>query len=649
MVKKRKSFGKAFAGELSRVTYRNRHFLGKNEGHDINDLFIPGSNEETESSTSSSWIKFILPICFLIIFGLFLLRLVHLQIIQGADNRELADTNRIQVKLIHAPRGVIYDRNGKILAQDEPGFRYTESTTSGKPKTFYISRDDALKLEVGKDPRFKNLEVDNIRTYPYGEKTAHILGYVSEITEDELKDPSYTNTSENTNFSLTGPMATLLGQTKAPYKGGDKIGRIGIEETYEKALRGIDGGEVIEIDAAGNKKRTLRHVDPIPGQNVYLTIDADMQQVAYDQLLKAAQTSKSCCGAAVVQDPTNGEILALASIPSFDPKHIEPALVAPDSPFLDRVISGTYPPGSTFKIATSMAGLSSGKITGATSFADTGVMSIGPYTFANWYYSEYGRKEDGMIDVIRALKRSNDIYFYQVGQTIGEKTIGDVSKEMGLGRKLGIDLPGEAAGLIPDNDWKVKNVGDVWYPGDTLHMSIGQGYVLTTPLQISNLVSQIADNGKYYSPHLLKKITSSTGKLVKNASFENISKTNFKQSDIDLVKKGLNEVPVSGGTAWPFFTFPVPTAGKTGTAEYGAATNASGQPIYKTHAWYTSYAPLDNPQLAVTVLVEGGGEGSTVASPVAKEVYRWYFSQDKKNLLKDITSIATDSGRSLGE
>jgi penicillin-binding protein 2 len=269
-------------------------------------------------------------------------------------------------------------------------------------------------------------------------------------------------------------------------------------------------------------------------------------------------------------------------------------------------------------------------------------MELGPYKFANWYFTEYGRKEEGGVDVVKALKRSNDIFFYRLGQDTGEKLLGDFSKRLGLGEKLGIDIPGEVTGLIPDGDWKQKNFDQPWYPGDTLHMSIGQGFVLATPLQINNLTMTIASGGNQYPPHLAMKITTPLDFLIKKFKFDPINKKDFKKQDIELVKKGLEEVPLQGGTAWPFFNFPVKTAGKTGTAEFGDPKN-------KTHAWYTSYAPIDDPKIVMTVMVEAGGEGSSVAGPIAKEVYRYYFSPDKNNLLKDIAPIATDSARILGE
>lgn len=611
-------FGKAFSDELKKTGRVSGHFHKKklNSGNisenlffsDIDDDFSPGINP---------WMKSVIATVFILAFSLMIGRLFHLQIARGAENLELADSNRIQVKVIHAPRGVIYDRNGKILAQNEPGFRLFNSEKPAE-KPVYISREDYLKMEATNDPRLGSLEIDSMRAYLQAEKTSHVLGYLGEITEDELKTDKYAN-----------------------YKLGDKIGRGGVEEAYEKTLKGIDGGEIIEVDAAGRPKRSLRRKEAIPGQNLVLTIDADLQKVTYDKLYEALVKSSSCCGAAVVTDPNTGEILSLVSIPAFNPNNLSEALTAPNSPLLNRAIAGEYPPGSTFKIATGLAGLESGKITGDTKFEDTGVMNLGTFSFSNWYFTQYGRKEEGLVDLPTALKRSNDIYFYQLGQLVGEKQMGDTAKELGFGRKVGIDILGEEAGLVPDPEWKEKVIGEVWYPGDNLHMAIGQGFLLTTPLQVSNLISYVASDGKQFPPHLGLEIQDPHKNPVKKFKYDPINHPTNPEF-MRLLKSGLEQVPKSGGTAWPFFTFPVSTAGKTGTAEFGDPKN-------KTHAWYTAYAPADKPRITATVLMEAGGEGSTNASPIVKEIFRYYFSDDKSNLIKDIGFVATDSARTLGE
>jgi len=449
-MRKKRRLGVAFSDEVEKVFSGSKHKSYKGDDASLwKEGLITNNRVDPSTPLVSPWRKIILLcISLFIFFGIFL-RLFDLQVVEGTHLRELADSNRIKVKVIHAPRGVIYDRNGKVLAENEPGFRLVEKDPkTGKVKTSIISRDEALKMEVQNDPRFKDLEVDSVRTYPMGEATAHILGYLGEINDPELNSPEFGKYDPSTNPN--------------GYKIGDQIGRSGVEQVYEKSLRGVDGGQVIEVDAQGNPVQTLSEIDPIPGQNLYLTIDADLQQVLYKNLVDAVTKNKSCCGAAVAEDPNTGQILALASYPSYDPKNLVSDLTAPNSPLLDRAIGGAYPPGSTFKIATALAGLSSGKITPTTSFEDTGVMNLGPFTFANWYYTEYGRKESGPVDTIRAIQRSNDIFFYHVGETVGEGAIGDAAKKLGLGQVLGIDIPGEVPGLIPTDEWKKKNVGEDW-------------------------------------------------------------------------------------------------------------------------------------------------------------------------------------------
>jgi penicillin-binding protein 2 len=615
---KKLHLGRAFDSGFKKYSLKSGTFQKENPDSVEWTESLFGISEDNNNKTSliSPGRRVVLIIFILFTFFALSLRLFHLQLTYGKENRELADSNRIQVKVIHAPRGVIYDRNGKIIAQNNPGFRIKESSAGAKDKFRSISREEWLNLELKNE---KNLEVDSIRSYPLNEKTAHILGYVGEITEEELKQPGNEN-----------------------YKLGDKIGRGGVEEAYEKVLKGIDGGEIVEVDASGNSIRTLRKTDAIPGQNLYLTIDADLQSHAYDKLAENVKKSGSCCGAIIAQDPRNGEILSLVSYPSYDAKKLSDALLDPNSPLLNRAIGGTYPPGSTFKIISAMAGLESGKITPTTQYEDTGVLALGPFTFSNWYFTQYGRKEEGGVDVVKALKRSNDIYFYQLAIATNEKIIGDYAKRMNLGKKVGIDIPGEVEGLIPDDEWKLKQFNQVWYPGDTLHMAIGQGFVLSTPLQINNLTSMVSSNGQMYPPHLALKITRPTGETVKAFHYDGEKIPNINQSHLDVIKKGLEEVPKDGGTAWPFFTFPIQTAGKTGTAEFGDPKN-------KTHAWYTGYAPVENPTIVATTVLEAGGEGSTNASPVIKELFRYYFSPDKQNLIRDLGQVATDTARILGE
>ncbi len=608
---KRRRLGHAFSDEVSKVNRRYGHFSNPK---DIfwQDSFLPNYKKTQEGADISVWRLVGMGGVSIILFFLLFVRLFHLQVVEGSANKQRADSNRIQIRVVHAPRGVIYDRNGKVLAENNPGFRL-----KGK----FISRDEALKLEGSNDPNLHELEIDTIRSYPDGERFSHLLGYTGEVTEDELKDPLF-----------------------AYYRLGDRIGRSGIESSYEKFLKGKDGAEILELDSIGKKIRTMRRVEPIPGNNIYLSVDATLQESAYKSLSEGVKKAKSCCGVVIAQDPQNGEILALVSYPSFnsnsfnDPtknSEVSGYFTNQDNPLLNRAIAGTYPPGSTFKIASALAGLSSGLITPETIYEDTGVMRLGPYSFSNWFFTQHGRTE-GPVDIVKALQRSNDIYFYQVGNKIGVDQMAQAAKKLGFGRKSGIDIPGEVEGLVPDGDWKEDNIGEVWYPGDNLHMAIGQGYLLSTPIQVLTQTSLIASMGKLYQPHLVTKITSPQGQVVKEFKYNSNPKDIFDPKHISIVRSALELVPKAGGTAWPFFNFSIPTAGKTGTAEFG-------DPKDRTHAWYTSFAPVNDPKIVLTVLVEAGGEGSSVAGPISKEIYMQYFNA------KDREPLPVEEVKILGE
>lgn len=614
-MRKKKKLGLGFADEVVKVTFNSGHFRKKEGGgENWKELLLPNFNPNSAGEFKRNpWISVLFFSLLLGLFFIIFLRLFHLQIIEGRSNRELADGNRIQIKIIHAPRGVIFDRNGKILAANSPAFRLVDRQ-SGKAKL--ITREQALVLEAKNDLRVKDLEVDNVRTYPQGEIFSHVVGYLGQISKEQLSQAKFKD-----------------------YQSGDMVGQSGVEAEYESVLRGVDGGEIIEVDSMGRQLRSLRRNPPISGKNIYLTIDAPLQQKIYQISKDTLEKTNSCCGAVVAMDPGNGQVLALLSFPSFDgniftkfqdDEAISNLFTDSSFPLLNRVIGGTYPPGSTFKIISSLAALASGKITPATIIEDTGIMYLGPYSFTNWYFNQYGKTE-GPVNLIKAIKRSNDTYYYRISQIIGEKSLIDWARKMRFNSKSGIDLPGEVLGLIPDEPWKQKTFGEVWFPGDTLHMAIGQGFVLTTPIQVLGITSYIGANGNLYKPYLNSQ---SKPQLI----LSNL--TDIK--NIKILQQGLAEVTKINGTAWPFFTFPVATAGKTGTAEFGDPKN-------KTHAWYTGYAPVGNPRIVMTVLIEGGGEGSSVAAPIVKEAFRYYLSEDKNNLIKDVYYNATDSAKTLGE
>jgi len=507
----------------------------------------------------------LLVIGFLVLLG----RLFELQIIFGTKNRALAEGNRVKREILPAPRGMIYDRNGKELVRNVPIHRKLRMDNG---EWIIISREEALTLEARGET--ENLRMDIGRDYLYGEALAHVLGYLGEVNEDEVK--------------------------KGFFKPGDLVGRMGVEEQYDLLLRGQDGGEVFEVDAQGNKIREIGKIEPISGKSLYLSIDAELSKIAYEALEKKP-------GAVVATEPQTGQVLVLVSSPSFNPNDINPQSLSDKSlPFFNRAISGVYPPGSTFKIVTSVAGLEEGKIDSQTTWNDTGEIRVGDYSYKNWYFTQYGKTE-GTINLVRAIQRSTDTFFYKVGEWVGPKKLAQWAEAFGLGRKTGIDLPGEVEGLVPSPG----------FLGNTYHFAIGQGDLLATPLQINMMTEVIANNGRLCQP-IVARSTSDGGPKGLLRGEINCQDLKLKQTNIDLIKEGMKGVCSPGGTAFPFFEFQPQVACKSGTAEF---VNPQG----KTHAWLTSFAPVDNPEIVATALLEGGGEGSYVAAPVVKKLMEAWF------------------------
>ncbi len=524
------------------------------------------------------------------IFLILLAGLLKTQVLQGAYYRDLADGNRVREVYLPAPRGIIYDRNGTALVSNIPAYRLIKCNKTGELCTAnIISRDQAIELQATGLPKGIDLVVDSARLYLNKQTTAHTLGYVSEVTAEELKEQSN-------------------------YVSGDKIGRGGVEESYEAILKGSPGKELVEVDAIGRRLKVLSAVQPKPGANLKLTLDIKLQKIA-----TAAIADKPGGAAVVVSNPKTGEILALASNPTFDPNiFTDFSIPAEDRnrvisnlftdntrPLFDRAISGTYPPGSTFKIITSSAGLQNGKIDESFTIEDTGIIVIGPYKFANWKYLADGGTQ-GVVNVVTALKVSNDIFFYRLGEKIGLEGLVNWMEKFGLAKKTEIDLPGEASGIVPNKKWRSQFAPD-WYLGDTFHLAIGQGKLLVTPLQVNGWTNAIANGGKICKPHLAM-------------GESDCRDVGLSKKTLSLIKEGLIEACSEGGTAYPLFNFKVPIACKTGTAEFGDPEN-------RTHSWLTAYAPANNPEISVTVLVEAGGEGSDVAAPIVKKILEGYFTK----------------------
>lgn len=508
-----------------------------------------------------SWLSWFLRGVLVLLFLILVARLIGLQIIERNYYRTLSEGNRIRRIVLPAPRGKIIARGGEILVGNRP----IEKTVAIEPKG---------EISITKYQR----------DYILGSRLVHVSGYLGEVGEAEVGkvDPRCPE--------------------KGPRKLGDWVGRGGLEEEYDYLLKGIPGEELVEVDIHGRMVRVLGKKEPIPGGDLKTNIDLGLQ----NKIVEAFGNKKG----AVIATDTKGQVLALYSSPSFDPGNVVPSLKDQDLPLFNRVIGGQYHPGSVFKPFVAMAALLEGKIDKNYTFVDPGVITIGKFSYSNWYFSQYGKTE-GTIDVTRALARSTDTFFYKLGEIVGIEKIDEWAKSFGLSEKTGIDLPGEVAGLVPTPEWKKKIKEEPWFLGNTYHVAIGQGDLAVTPIEINQAVSTIASGGVLCSPRVV-----SSGKC---------KDLNIKKEYLDLVKEGMIKVCSSGGTGYTFFGFTPQVACKTGTAE----TNEDG----KTHAWFTLFAPADLstqagfPEIVLTVLVEGGGEGSKIAGPIAREIMDYYIKR----------------------
>lgn len=528
------------------------------------------------------------------VFLVFLGRLFSLTIISGEKNRELGESNRIRLIDIEAKRGKIFDRNGLILADSEVVYFLTRGSDVKE-----ITENQANDLEkLGLASENFEGELGKIshevrRIYPFGEIVSHVVGYTSIVQKDDFV--------QNPNLEPT-----------------EKVGRLGVEETYNNFLRGKLGKKLIEVDSTGKKISILGEEKPIEGKDLKLTIDSGLQKIAFEALRKQAEKVGSRKGAVIIQNPKTGEILALVSIPSFNGEDIGKYVSDLGKPFLNRVTDGVYPPGSIFKIVTALSGLESGQITKDTQIEDVGEFEIAGTKFSNWYFNQNGGRE-GFLKVDRAIARSNDIFFYRVAEKLGLGKLRQMAIKLGFGQKTGIDLPGESYGLVPDEVWKRSAYNTDWYLGDTMHLSIGQGFMLTTPVQVNTMIS-FAASGKLTKPYLVWQIGQGSQKteIKSKTRGENL----VSGDNLNLVRDGMRQACEKGGTGWPFFDASYKVGCKTGTAE-----KLLGNP----HAWFSAFAPLNDPGVAITVIVEDGGEGSSIAGPVAKEILDWYFANKAKS------------------
>jgi penicillin-binding protein 2 len=573
-------------------------------------------------------------------------RVFYLQVLKGSYYQKIAENNRIKNVEVKAPRGLITDRNGEILASNIPSFDVvfipSEISTDLKERELVYS-DLARECEMNKD-EVKNLIegvsgnrkkkhlikegvdyekalilIEKLQDFPgiYLEKTARrkyeggeafsfVIGYTGKITEQELKNyPKY---------SLT-----------------DYIGKNGLEYTYENQLKGQHGKLRMEINSDGSVKEELGISPPVSGDKLVLNIDAQTQRKAHEVLKQVLEVNEDAKGAAAVAiDPRNGAVRALVSLPSFDNNifadgisidQYQGLLNDPQKPMLNRAISGEYPPGSTFKPLLASMGLEEGVIGPDTTLNCPGSISVGSWSFRDW-------KTHGTVSLNKAIAESCNVYFYAVGggwnniEGLGVGRMSKYSRYFGLGNSLGVDIPWETPGTIPDAEWKFKETGEKWYIGDSYHMSIGQGFTAVTPIQMASSISAIANEGTLYQPIIVDKRISPDGKEVimepKVIRDNFISKENFKK-----VKTAMRETVLNGSGA-SLSNMKTTSAGKTGTAQFGAEG--------KTHSWYVSFAPYDNPEIATVVLVESGGEGHDWAVPATEQILREYFREEPEDI-----------------
>jgi len=548
-------------------------------------------------------------------FALIFCRLIHLQVIEGKWNRKLADENRIRVVRRLAPRGAIYDRNGRVLATSrlafslravpqELGVTGWDDPADGVAHMLRLpaaelrrslaqpapSQYEPVVLWRDADPgvvaRFEehsaylsglSVVADAVRQYPYGALAAHLLGYVREIGPEELGESS-------------------------DYRPGDLIGKAGVERAAEYALRGTDGGDQIEVDARGRRVRTLGTVPPRSGRSLWLTIDLNVQKAAEEALGDRA-------GAVVALDPNTGEVLAMASHPAYDLNMfagmLQPAdwrrLSAPNHPLQNRAIAARVEPGSVFKIITAAAALEAGVTSTSDTFFCSGVFSLGGWRMRCWKRDGHGSE-----DFIHGFGQSCNVMFATIGRRAGPERLAAMARRFGMGEKTGIDLPDEAAGLVPSPEYKRRVRKQPWYPGDTAQMSVGQSECLVTPLQVAREAAAVANGGYLVTPHLIARVEGEGAP----AQPEN-RPIGLRSETLAALRAGMEAVVQEGGTAHRIWTDAYQIAGKTGTAQ---------NPRGKSHAWFMGYAPADNPRIAVAVLVEHGGGGSAVAAPVARHV-----------------------------
>lgn len=632
----------------------------------------------------------------LLAFGAVIMKLWDLQIISSQAYQAEADMNRFRVVQIDAPRGIIYDREGRLLVRNVPSFSvnitpgalpsdskeryevlkrlanyldmpvrqedldqilYADPNAADQPLAVKPQRKQAIESiialryngqwtpiriasNVARDIAFMidedqselpgvTVEAEPIREYLEGDLMSHFLGYVGRISASAWPD--------------------YEAQKELKYQKDDLVGLTGIEATQESFLRGMPGQKHIQVDAYEREVSVIAQEDPIPGANIRLTIDTEFQRAVRDILAYGMERSGAKVGVAVVLDPRTGEVMASVSLPTYDNNLFSGGISYddfmalnsnPHHPMIDHAVSGQYPPGSTFKVIPAAAALNEGIISLGTSVTCRGTLRV-----PNKYYPDdpkqaqtfycWARWGHGVVSVREALMGSCDIFFYEVGggfgdfEGLGINLLGEYMSLFGLGARTGIELTGEARGLVPTAKWKVQNYGEAWALGDTYNAAIGQGFVLVTPMQLANATAAIANGGTLFKPQVIAEITDTEGNVIRSFTPEVIRELPISDDVLAYIRSALRDT-VNEGTASRAKVPGIAVAGKTGSAEYAVwdkdgnlVRNEFG--VLPSHAWFIAFAPYDAPEIVVTVFLEGGGTGAEMAAPVAGNIIRAYY------------------------
>lgn len=566
------------------------------------------------------------------LFSILILRLWQLQVLQGDEYRRLSEANRLRIIKIPAPRGIIYDRNGVPLVKNSPYYSVSISPAFAEgidlsylSKVINVTPEMIEKKLVNKKSTFEPvrlkeglsfkeiayiearrsdfpglyIEIDVTRHYLFGEIGAHLIGYLGKLNQSQYRDSEFKGL----------PADAFVGQW-------------GVERLYDKQLRGIPGERIVEVDALGRELRLIAEKPPSKGDDIYLAMDINLQKAAEESFGEKT-------GALAAIKPETGEILALVSKPSFDPnlfakgisqRQWEDFINNPKNPLLNRALQSQYPPGSTFKIVTALAGLEERVIA-----PDTKVTCNGGLSYGRWHFGCWRKEGHKTLSLHRAIVESCDVYFYEVGRRLGIDKLASYARELGLGKESGLRLVKERKGVVPDTKWKQEKKRQPWYLGETFNASIGQGYVAVTPFQMAELMSTVSNGGYIFVPSLLmlKEKPQMTKKL------------NVHSENINEIKKGLfGVVNEPSGTGW-LAKSSVEICGKTGTAQVIGMRKDSkylGE-LQRDHAWFVAFAPCDKPEVALSVLVEHGGHGGAAAAPIARRAIEAYMKSlaDRNN------------------